>query len=166
MADPRVLEIATEAEKVAYRWVRKRGFDEPSDFVFFPLLLGGISLGYISVNFYFRPGTALDSPLGWRIRPAPYGNEKETEKRLVTIQQQSSTSVIVLIDDLLVLRRRLPAPASRPGDIGLHLERCEFLRISLPPVLYEIPNLMRHRILPDFARRETPAHPPTVAARD
>ena len=106
MADPRALDIATEAEKVAYKWVRRQGFQEPSDFVFFPLLLGGINLGYISVNFYFRPGTALDSPLGWRIRPKPRGSEQATEERLVTMQEQSSTSVIVLLDDLQVTRRR------------------------------------------------------------
>lgn len=106
MADPRVLSIATKAEKVAYKWVRRQGFQDPSDFVFFPLLLGGIGLGYIRVNFYFRPGTAFDSPLGWRIRPEPRSSERETEKRLVTMQEQSSTSVIILLDDLMVLRRR------------------------------------------------------------
>lgn len=106
MPDPRVLDIATEAEKVAYRWVRQQGFQEPRDFVFFPLLLGGVHLGYIAVNFYFRPGTALDSPLGWRIRPKPHRGEGETEARLVTMQEESSTSVIVLIDDLQVTRRR------------------------------------------------------------
>lgn len=106
MADPRVLDIATKAEKVAYKWVRRQGFRDPADFVFFPLLLGGIGLGYIHVNFYFRPGTALDGPLGWRIRPESRSSEQETEKRLVTMQEQSSTSIIILIDDLMVLRRR------------------------------------------------------------
>lgn len=106
MPDPQVLDIATKAEKVAYRWVRRRGFRDPEDFVFFPLLLGGIHLGYIKVDFYFRPGTALDSPLGWRIRPKPHSSEAQTEERLVTMQEESSTSVIVTIDNIQVTRRR------------------------------------------------------------
>lgn len=99
------LAAATEAEQTAYRWVRRRGLHYLDDFLFFPLLLGGIPLGYIPVNFYFRPGTATDSPLAWRIRPEPSGNERATEERLIMMQEQSSTVNLVRVHDSDVVNR-------------------------------------------------------------
>lgn len=104
---PDVLGAATEAESLAFRWVvRRRGFRYLDDFLFFPLLLGGINLGYIRVNFYFRPGVAKTEPIGWRIRPDARGDEKATEDRLITMQEEGSTTVIVRIRDRDVLSRR------------------------------------------------------------
>lgn len=104
---PDILGAATEAEAAAFKWVvRRRGFRYLDEFLFFPLLLGGINLGYLSVNFYFRPGVARVEPIGWRIRPDARGEEKATEARLITMQEEGSTTIIVRIRDQDVLRRR------------------------------------------------------------
>ncbi len=107
MADPTVLQAATKAERVAFRWVRRtQGLRYLDDFLFFPLLLGGINLGYIHVNFYFRPGKAKTEPVGWRIRPDARGHEQATEERLITMQEAGSTTIIVRVRDRDVLKRR------------------------------------------------------------
>lgn len=107
MADPTVLRAATKAEAQAFQWVtRRRRLTYIDEFLFFPLLLGGINLGYIRVNFYFRSGVATSEPLGWRIRPDARGHEESTEQRLIAMQRESSTTRLVRIRDRDVLRRR------------------------------------------------------------
>jgi hypothetical protein len=99
MAEPSVLVSATPEERIAFRWVKRRAhLDYETDFLFWPLLLGGINLGYLSVDFYFRSGTALPHPLAWRIRPRVIGEERRTEAHLLTVQEESSTVEMVRID--------------------------------------------------------------------
>lgn len=101
--EPRVLRSGTEAELATFRWLRKKAslrLDE--DFLFWPLLLGGINIGLIPVNFYIRADVA-GHPLGWRVRPRPMTGEKTRERMFIEAQHQQSTARVVRIDDHDVL---------------------------------------------------------------
>ena len=106
MASPSILKAATPEEQIGFRWLEKvAGLSYQDSFLFFPLLLGGINLGYIPVNFYIRAGV-VGSPVGWRIRPRPFGNERVVELSLVEVQQQLSTTILVRVDAENVRERR------------------------------------------------------------
>lgn len=97
--EPRVLRSGTEAELAAFRWLRRKAsLRVEEDFLFWPLLLGGISLGLIPVNFYIRAEVA-GQPIGWRIRPRPMSGEKVRERMFIDAQHQQSTAIVVRIDD-------------------------------------------------------------------
>ena len=98
MADPSTLSVATPEEKTSFRWLEKQAHLRlDQDFLFVPLLLGGINLGFIPVNFYIRAAT-LGSPVGWRVRPPRSGQEKVKEQYFIQAQEDSSTAKIVRVD--------------------------------------------------------------------
>ncbi len=102
-SEPKVLRSGTEAELATFRWLRKRAslrLDE--DFLFWPLLLGGINIGIIPVNFYIR-SQVIGRPLGWRVRPKPMSGEKTKERMFIEVQHQQSTARVIRIDDEDVL---------------------------------------------------------------
>lgn len=105
MATPSTLKSATPEEKTSFRWLERQGhlrFEQ--DFLFLPLLLGGINLGFVRVNFYLR-AAALGSPVGWRVRPPRRGQEKTRERYFIQAQENSSTAKIVRVDADDVLTR-------------------------------------------------------------
>ena len=98
MATPSTLSAATPEEEISLRWLEKKAhlqLDE--DFLFVPLILGGINLGFIPVNFYIR-AAAVGSPVGWRVRPSRRGQEKVKEQYFIQAQEGSSTAKIVRVD--------------------------------------------------------------------
>lgn len=99
MTRPDVLRQATDEELAAFNWLEKKeGLLYLDDFIFFPLLLGGINLGYVQVDFYIR-ASVKGFPVGWRIRPHASGGERVTEEALIGVQEQLSTSEIVRVDN-------------------------------------------------------------------
>ena len=98
MAEPSVLSVATPEEKITFKWLERRArLQVDQDFIFVPLLLGGLNLGFIPVNFYIRAAT-IGSPVGWRVRPPRSGQEKVSERYFIQAQEGSSTATIVRID--------------------------------------------------------------------
>lgn len=98
MADPSTLALATPEEQTSFRWLERRAHLQLNqDFLFVPLLLGGINLGYIPVNFYIR-ASSIGSPVGWRVRPPRTGGEKSRERYFILAQEGSSTAKIVRVD--------------------------------------------------------------------
>lgn len=118
-SEPKVLRSGTEAELATFRWLTKRAslrLDE--DFLFWPLLLGGINIGIIPVNFYIR-AAIVGRPLGWRVRPRPMSGEKTRERMFIEAQHQQSTAVVIRIDDDEVLST--PNRVLRRALTGLEL---------------------------------------------
>ncbi len=106
MPDPQVLKAASREEVVAFKWLEGRaGLVYLDDFLFFPLLLGGINLGFVRVNVYVRVDSAGGQAVGWRVRPRPSGQEKNLEQHFITQQEANSTVRIVRIDSLDAIHR-------------------------------------------------------------
>lgn len=106
MSRPEILRSATAEEQDTFTWLeRTQGLRYLDDFLFFPLLLGGVNLGFLRVNFYIRT-SVLGRSLGWRVRPHQTGQQKQIEDRLKRVQEANSTTTIVRVDRENVQRRR------------------------------------------------------------
>lgn len=106
MANPQVLKAASREEVAAFDWLEERaGLVYLDDFLFFPLLLGGINLGYVRVNIYVRTDSAGGRAVGWRVRPRPTGQEKTLEQHFITQQEANSVVKIVRIDSQDAIKR-------------------------------------------------------------
>lgn len=92
-----ILRSATKEETIAYKWLRQQGFKPDDDFYFYPLLYGGINLGFVRVNFYIRVGSAVSFPVGWRVRRRPSSSERARESHFIMLQETGSTARIVRI---------------------------------------------------------------------
>lgn len=96
---PRILRSATREEKAAFRWLERRaGLVYLDDFLFFPLLLGGINLGFVRVNIYVRTDSAGGQAVGWRVRPRPTGQERNLEQHFITLQEANSVVKVVRVN--------------------------------------------------------------------